>query len=501
MSPSTLRRYRAERLLRQDFEGQRGEVVATVRGRLRARGVSLDASDLDACYAQAWQGLYAAIVGGETIANPTGWLVLVTFRRALDEHRSRGHEHTGAGAAGGGVEDYGADAPHARAWDVAAERDLAGELDDRGRLRQVFEGLRGRLSARECQAAALCYLQGCSRAEAAARMGISEARMRKLMEGPGGGRPGVAGKVGELLEMIRGGGWCEEQASTMRGLAFGVLDPRGERYRLALAHQRECPACRTYVLSLRGLAAVLPPLALPSGLGAGAAVGAGAGAHAGAGVGAQAGAGASAGAQAGAATGSGVGVSGLSASGAAGAGGAAGGVAGGGWLLAGGSVGAKLAVGCLVALSVGCVALTTGPLSLPLRHAHEPHRRHRSAVAAGARAPSGYASAAGLTSLADAGSVFTAPGRALEPSRRATSASLGERAATPAARAAREFGPVPPPQGTRLRFRGRARRRSRPRPPDRVSPRRPVDRAAGRPLPVSSESVSGTAGPRGHAPG
>ena len=94
-------------------------------------------------------------------------------------------------------------------------------------------------------------------------MGISETRMRKLMEGPGPGRPGVAGKVGELVETIRGGGWCEEQGSLMRGLAFGILDPDGERYRLALAHQRECPACRTYILSLRGLAAVLPPVFLP----------------------------------------------------------------------------------------------------------------------------------------------------------------------------------------------------------------------------------------------
>ncbi len=52
----------------------------------------------------------------------------------------------------------------------------------------------------------------------------------------------------------------------MRGLAFGILDPGGERYRLARLHQRECPACRAYVLSLRGLAAVLPPLPLPWGL-------------------------------------------------------------------------------------------------------------------------------------------------------------------------------------------------------------------------------------------
>jgi DNA-directed RNA polymerase specialized sigma24 family protein len=428
MSPSTLRRYRAERRLRQDFEGLRSEVVATVRGRLRARGVSVDESDLEACYAQAWQGLYAAMVAGETIAHPAGWLTVVTLRRALDEHRTRR-----------------ASAERTRANDVAAaaaaaERDFASELDDRGRLRHLFEGLRGRLSARECEAAALCYLQGCSRAEAAARMGISETRMRKLMEGPGGGRPGVAGKVGELLETIRAGGWCEQQASTMRGLAFGVLDPAGERYRLALAHQRECPACRTYILSLRGLAATLPPLALPWGLGAGAAAGAGAGA--GAGVHASAaGAGAPAGvaAPAGTAAGSAVGAGGLSASGAAGVGGAAGGAAGGGWLLAGGSVGAKLAVGCLLALSVGCVALTTGPLTLP-HPAHE-HRRDRSAAAAGAQHDTGgYASASELTTtLSDTGTGHAfAQGRSLELERAAADERV---ASTPAAHAAREFGP------------------------------------------------------------
>ena len=157
----------------------------------------------------------------------------------------------------------------------APERDLASELDDRVRLRQLMEGLRGRLSPRERQAAALCYLQGLSRAEAAARMGISEARMRKLMEGSRAGSPGVAGKVGELLDTIRAGSYCAEQSSLMRGFAFGILDPGGERYALAVAHQRECPACRAHVLSLRGLASVLPPLPLPLALGAGVAAGAG----------------------------------------------------------------------------------------------------------------------------------------------------------------------------------------------------------------------------------
>jgi hypothetical protein len=215
-------------------------------------------------------------------------------------------------------------------------------------LRALFEGLRGRLSARECEAASLCYLQGLSRAQAAARMGIGETAMRKLMEGRGPGRPGVAGKVGTLLATIRGGEWCEQQASLMRGLAFGILDPDGERYRLARLHQRECPACRAYVLSLRGLAAVLPPLALPWGVGAG--VGAAAGTGAGAGGGAGAGAGAGTGAGAGVGGGAG-----------AGAGTGAGVGAGAGVGTGAGLGGAKLAVGCLVALGVGCVAVTGLP--------------------------------------------------------------------------------------------------------------------------------------------
>ena len=56
MSPLTLRRYRAERLLRQEFKGLRGRVITAVRARLRVNGMSLDPSDLEDCYAQAWQG-------------------------------------------------------------------------------------------------------------------------------------------------------------------------------------------------------------------------------------------------------------------------------------------------------------------------------------------------------------------------------------------------------------------------------------------------------------
>jgi len=379
MSPLVLRRYRADRLLRDEFTALRGRVLAGVRARLAASGVSLDQADLEECYAQAWHGLYAALLDGAEIASPGGWLTVVSFRRAIEEHRAR-RGHDGEAAA-----------------DLAGhEEDIAARLDDSAKLRQLLEGLRGRLSTREREAAALCYLQGLSRAEAARRMGLSEARMRKLMDGSGPGRPGVAGKVGALVRTIADGGWCAEQGSLMRALAYGVLDPDGERYRLAVLHRRQCPACRTYVLSLRGLAAAMPPPLLPFGLAAGAVASAGAGGGASAGVGGA-----------------------LSASGAAGAGGAVGGAggaagavggAGGGWLLAGGPLAAKLTVGCLIALGIGagCVALTAGGSRshAPLAHGHavrgaaDPSYAHAGSYAsprATARgAPGGVAQARGV---------------------------------------------------------------------------------------------------------
>ncbi|MGH2911144.1 MAG: hypothetical protein ACRDJ3_01570 [Solirubrobacteraceae bacterium] len=258
MTPSSLRRYRAERLLRKGFPELRAKVLAVVRSQLGAKGIALGHSDLEDCYAQAFAGLYTAVIEGEEVENPTGWLVTVTFRRAIDESRAAARRRTAweeltVGRSLGSPEGL---------WPVAPDPDVVGALDDRAMLRHLFEGLRSSLKPRECEAASLCYLQGLTRAEAARQMGISEARMRKLMEGDASGRQGVAGKVGELLTTIKAGGWCEQQSSLMRAYAFGILDPEGERHRLASAHLRECPACRSHVASLRGLAVVLPPLPL-----------------------------------------------------------------------------------------------------------------------------------------------------------------------------------------------------------------------------------------------
>jgi DNA-directed RNA polymerase specialized sigma24 family protein len=406
MSPLTVRRYRAERLLRREFDGLRVRVIANVRARLRASGASLDQADLEACYAMAWQGLYSVVLEGQDVDNPAGWLTLVTYRRAIDEHRARTSVLPACPDRG----DWAAgDSSAVAELDWSRERDLAAELDDHTRLRQLFEGLRGRLSAREREAATLCYLHGLSRADAAARMGVSESRMRKLMDGAGGGEQGVAGKVGVLVATISDGRWCEDQGSLMRAFAYGILDPDGQRYQLALAHHHDCPACRAYVRSLRGLAVVLPPVLLPWGLGAGA-LGR-AGAHAG-------------GASAGAAAGAGGAVS---LSGAAGAGGAA----GGGWLLGGGAFAGKLAAGCLLALSVGagCLALS----GIPDRPGAATHRHGAVHVA--------RVSHAAYTSPVQPVGYQISTGAPVQPGAAGAPGADSAHSLAPAVKASREFGP------------------------------------------------------------
>jgi DNA-directed RNA polymerase specialized sigma24 family protein len=155
MSPLVVRRYRADRLLREEFDRLRKRVVGGVSGRLLAAGVRFDPSDLEACYSQAWQGLYAAVLDGEEIGNPAAWLTLVTYRRAIDEHRSRRTIALTSVAGSHAPADRAGPAALAPEDPPADRRDIAADLDDRARLRQLFEALRSRLSAREQQAATL----------------------------------------------------------------------------------------------------------------------------------------------------------------------------------------------------------------------------------------------------------------------------------------------------------------------------------------------------------
>ncbi len=373
-------------------------------------------------HASAWQGLYGATLGGEEVTNPRAWLAVVTYRRAIDELRARpaGEEPLPAGA--------------------FVERDVDEDLDERDRLRTLLQGMRAQLDLREREAAALCYLHGYSRSEAARRMGVSETRMRKLMDGSKG-RAGVSAKVGELVETIRQGAFCEQQASLMRALAFGVLDPQGERYRLAVAHRRGCPACRSYVRALRGAAVVLPPVLTVPGAPFGIS---GLGHHGGA-------APASTGSplSASAATGGGAGASG-------------------GWAL--GGAGVKLAAGCLIAAGVGAGCLAIGS--------------HHSGLERSGRAPS-----ANLAPAPRAASpAVVAPASAFRRGEhRHTALAAGSRA--PATRT-----PAPSPSGSR-EFSLEQPTAAAPR------DRRPAARLAGAGAPAPSAHEGSGAAAREFSPG
>ena len=43
--------------MRKDFAGLRAKVLTIVRGQLRAKGIALDPTDLEACYAQALESI------------------------------------------------------------------------------------------------------------------------------------------------------------------------------------------------------------------------------------------------------------------------------------------------------------------------------------------------------------------------------------------------------------------------------------------------------------
>jgi DNA-directed RNA polymerase specialized sigma24 family protein len=256
---------RADRTIERDYTELRGPVLRALRGKLRARGVDVDPADLDGFYNQAWHALYEKLREGEAVENPTAFLTQVAFFRAIDDYRQL---HVDRRAGDDALPPDGLDG-------LATEPDLASALDDTRSLQAFIEGMKDRLTPTECSAATLCYLHGMTRPEAAEALGVSPKRMQKIMDG-------VSKKVGVLTEEIQAGRWCESRTSLMKAYALGLLDPAGERHVLAAAHLRECSACRRYVLSLRGLGAIAPPVALPLVVVAGATGGAAAGGGAGA---------------------------------------------------------------------------------------------------------------------------------------------------------------------------------------------------------------------------
>jgi hypothetical protein len=174
------------------------------------------------------------------VENVNGLLVTITQRRALDEFRSLRAESR---------VDVESLLGH------GFEPDFAARVDDEIKIKRFTEAMRERLDRREREAAALCYVQDYSRPEAAQLMGIKPRRMEKIMDG-------VSKKVGAFVGDIQRGEWCDARHSMIKAYALGLLDPEGERYRLAAEHLDSCSACRRDVLRMRGIAALAPPMPL-----------------------------------------------------------------------------------------------------------------------------------------------------------------------------------------------------------------------------------------------
>jgi DNA-directed RNA polymerase specialized sigma24 family protein len=241
-----LRRQRADETIARDYDGLRGKVMHSVRAQLNRKGIRFDDADLEGFYNQAWQGLYNELIAGKRIDNPGGFLATVAFRRAIDDFRRQRPDEWA---------DDGAIAEAAMA-EMGVDVDVAAQLDDHTKLRHFVEGLKDRLTKRECEAATLCYIQGYSRPEAAKLLDVEPRRMEKIMDA-------VSKKVGVFVRDIEAGEWCQSRRSLLNAYALGVLDRDGERYQLANEHLDECPACRKYVSGVRGLSALLPPVLLP----------------------------------------------------------------------------------------------------------------------------------------------------------------------------------------------------------------------------------------------
>jgi len=243
MSPArrSLAARRAERALERDYEQLKTTTLRSVQRKLQSRRMHYDEADLEGFYNQAWHALYAKLSRDEEVENPGGFLAQAAFFRAVDDYRRLHPDQR---------------AEHGDPAEVAASDNVEEHLDDVRKLREFIEAMSDRLSDRERRAAALCYLHGYTRPEAAQALGLSDSRMQKLMDV-------VSKKVGVFVGEIQSGGWCESRSSLMAAYALGVLDPEGERHRLAVAHLKTCSGCRAYVLRTRGIAAVVPPILLP----------------------------------------------------------------------------------------------------------------------------------------------------------------------------------------------------------------------------------------------
>jgi DNA-directed RNA polymerase specialized sigma24 family protein len=221
---------KAEALVNRLYHPLKPTVLLAARHRLAAVSRTIDAGDLEEHYNAAWETLYTRACDGGEVKNPAGFLYIIVYRRALNDHRRNrrliGDDHHLAGVA------------------TSRSDDLAGHIDDRDTLLRLLDGMAERLTPREQALAALYYLRGYTRAEAATALDVSHTRAGKLLDE-------ITHKMAPLTKEVAGGRWCENHSSLIVAFAIGFLKTDGRRHALARAHLRHCGPCRRRVVAVR----------------------------------------------------------------------------------------------------------------------------------------------------------------------------------------------------------------------------------------------------------
>jgi DNA-directed RNA polymerase specialized sigma24 family protein len=233
-------REQAEAVADANYEALKEVVLRSVGRRLFARSVRLDRADLEAAYNLAWHGVCQAIGRGQRAENLAGLLVDITSKRAIDIYRQRNELMNG---------DLGGS--------VAGGDDLAERVDDQQKIERLVERLKDRLNDAQRKAVTLCILQGYTRPEAARILGVEEAAFGKVMDR-------AIKQIAAVVATIDSRGCGDnEWARALCSFAAGAMSEDSPDFRRMAEHVRDCATCERYVMGLRGLAAVMPPYALP----------------------------------------------------------------------------------------------------------------------------------------------------------------------------------------------------------------------------------------------
>jgi DNA-directed RNA polymerase specialized sigma24 family protein len=238
--PHVTDEHRASRLVDENYDRLKIEVIQTVESRLIAEHhVKMARVDVEAGYNVAWHNIWKKVSKGEQVRKLTGFLVDTTYLRALDIYRTR-HEGQHADA------DVSLQPHHA---------DVADVVDDQLRLERLLGSLQTSLTEREQKGILLCIVHGYSRQEAAEALEMKLSVFKRVMDTATRKLAVVTGEV-----ETRGCG-DEEWRRAVAAFAVGDSATEAERVRVE-AHVEGCGRCRRYVAGLRGFQGLFPPVGL-----------------------------------------------------------------------------------------------------------------------------------------------------------------------------------------------------------------------------------------------